>query len=145
MARTAPVPNIPAIPGMNPGVFVMSGGAGGGGQGGRRAMAAAADRADAVAMAGAAPAAGAATPAAGAGAACRPTQATEGRPLAARPAGEPAEFGPGNRIERVGGREVATDAAGRVTAIVEGEAGHRLTTREELDGSSRGLIGYIGV
>ncbi|XXY46624.1 RHS repeat-associated core domain-containing protein [Sorangium sp. So ce269] len=31
MARTAPVPNIPAIPGMNPGVFVMGGGAGGGG------------------------------------------------------------------------------------------------------------------
>ncbi|WP_437955744.1 YwqJ-related putative deaminase [Sorangium sp. So ce119] len=35
MARTAPVPNIPAIPGMNPGVFVMGGGAGGGGSGGR--------------------------------------------------------------------------------------------------------------
>src|SRR5689334_3046867 len=33
MARTAPVPNIPAIPGMNPGVFVMGGG-GGGGSGG---------------------------------------------------------------------------------------------------------------
>ena len=26
MARTAPVPNIPAIPGMNPGVFIMGGG-----------------------------------------------------------------------------------------------------------------------
>ncbi|WP_434044354.1 MULTISPECIES: RHS repeat-associated core domain-containing protein [Sorangium] len=36
MARTAPVPNIPAIPGMNPGVFVMGGGGGGGGSGGRR-------------------------------------------------------------------------------------------------------------
>ncbi|WP_437681665.1 RHS repeat-associated core domain-containing protein [Sorangium sp. So ce131] len=38
MARTAPVPNIPAIPGMNPGVFVMGGGggsAGGGGNGGK--------------------------------------------------------------------------------------------------------------
>ncbi|WP_438004689.1 RHS repeat-associated core domain-containing protein [Sorangium sp. So ce321] len=35
MARTAPVPNIPAIPGMNPGVFIMGGGAGGGGSGGR--------------------------------------------------------------------------------------------------------------
>lgn len=34
MARTAPVPNIPAIPGMNPGVFVMGGGGGGGGSGG---------------------------------------------------------------------------------------------------------------
>ncbi|WP_437938802.1 RHS repeat-associated core domain-containing protein [Sorangium sp. So ce341] len=45
------------------------------------------------------------------------------------PAGEPAEFGPGNRLKRVGGREVATDAAGRVIAITEGEAGHRLTTR----------------
>ena len=31
MARTAPVPNIPAIPGMNPGVFIMGGGGGGGG------------------------------------------------------------------------------------------------------------------
>ncbi|WP_438022727.1 RHS repeat-associated core domain-containing protein [Sorangium sp. So ce233] len=31
MARTAPVPNIPAIPGMNPGVFVMGGGGNGGG------------------------------------------------------------------------------------------------------------------
>jgi RHS repeat-associated protein len=31
MARTAPIPNIPAIPGMNPGVWVMGGGAGGGG------------------------------------------------------------------------------------------------------------------
>ncbi|WP_438029331.1 RHS repeat-associated core domain-containing protein [Sorangium sp. So ce233] len=35
MARTAPVPNIPAIPGMNPGVFVMGGGGAGGGSGGR--------------------------------------------------------------------------------------------------------------
>lgn len=35
MARTAPVPNIPAIPGMNPGVFIMGGGGGGGGSGGR--------------------------------------------------------------------------------------------------------------
>ncbi|WP_437876260.1 RHS repeat-associated core domain-containing protein [Sorangium sp. So ce513] len=35
MARTAPVPNIPAIPGMNPGVFIMGGGGGGGGRGGR--------------------------------------------------------------------------------------------------------------
>ncbi|WP_438030073.1 RHS repeat-associated core domain-containing protein [Sorangium sp. So ce233] len=36
MARTAPVPNIPAIPGMNPGVFIMGGGgSGGGGSGGR--------------------------------------------------------------------------------------------------------------
>ncbi|XXY48115.1 RHS repeat-associated core domain-containing protein [Sorangium sp. So ce269] len=35
MARTAPVPNIPAIPGMNPGVFVMGGGGGAGGKGGR--------------------------------------------------------------------------------------------------------------
>lgn len=36
MARTAPVPNIPAIPGMNPGIFVMGGGgnAGGSGSGG---------------------------------------------------------------------------------------------------------------
>ncbi|MGK3961664.1 RHS repeat domain-containing protein [Sorangium sp. So ce118] len=34
MARTAPVPNIPAIPGMNPGVFIMGGGDGSGG--GRR-------------------------------------------------------------------------------------------------------------
>lgn len=34
MARTAPVPNIPAIPGMNPGVFIMGGGGGGGGKGG---------------------------------------------------------------------------------------------------------------
>ncbi|WP_441292260.1 hypothetical protein ACSRUE_19300 [Sorangium sp. KYC3313] len=30
MARTAPVPNIPAIPGMNPGVFITGGGPGGG-------------------------------------------------------------------------------------------------------------------
>ncbi|WP_437735244.1 RHS repeat-associated core domain-containing protein [Sorangium sp. So ce1335] len=35
MARTAPVPNIPAIPGMNPGVFIMGGGGAGGGKGGR--------------------------------------------------------------------------------------------------------------
>lgn len=34
MARTAPVPNIPAIPGMNPGVFIMGGGGTGGGGGG---------------------------------------------------------------------------------------------------------------
>ncbi|WP_437956813.1 DUF6531 domain-containing protein [Sorangium sp. So ce119] len=34
MARTAPFPNIPAIPGMNPGVFIMGGGAGSGGRGG---------------------------------------------------------------------------------------------------------------
>ncbi len=33
MARTAPAPNLPAIPGMNPGVFVMGGGGGGGGNG----------------------------------------------------------------------------------------------------------------
>lgn len=35
MARTAPAPNIPAIPGMNPGVFIMGGGGVGGGSGGR--------------------------------------------------------------------------------------------------------------
>ncbi|XXX81371.1 RHS repeat-associated core domain-containing protein [Sorangium sp. So ce134] len=35
MARTAPVPNIPAIPGMNPGVWIMGGGGGGGGGNGR--------------------------------------------------------------------------------------------------------------
>lgn len=35
MARTAPVPNIPAIPGMNPGVFVMGGGGSGGGGSGK--------------------------------------------------------------------------------------------------------------
>ncbi len=35
MARTAPVPNIPAIPGMNPGIFVMGGGGGGGGGSGK--------------------------------------------------------------------------------------------------------------
>ncbi|HHH29694.1 MAG TPA: RHS repeat-associated core domain-containing protein [Polyangiaceae bacterium] len=35
MPRTAPVPNIPAIPGMNPGVFVMGGGGGGGGGSGK--------------------------------------------------------------------------------------------------------------
>lgn len=33
MARTAPAPNIPAIPGMNPGAFVMGGGGDGGGSG----------------------------------------------------------------------------------------------------------------
>ncbi|WP_437620333.1 RHS repeat-associated core domain-containing protein [Sorangium sp. So ce1151] len=34
MARTAPIPNIPAIPGMNPGVWILGGGgAGGGGRG----------------------------------------------------------------------------------------------------------------
>lgn len=31
MARTAPVPNIPAIPGMNPGVFILGGGGDSGG------------------------------------------------------------------------------------------------------------------
>ncbi len=35
MARTAPVPNIPAIPGMNPGIFVMGGGGSGGGGSGK--------------------------------------------------------------------------------------------------------------
>ncbi|WP_437737373.1 RHS repeat-associated core domain-containing protein [Sorangium sp. So ce1335] len=35
MARTAPVPNIPAIPGMNPGVWIMGGGGGGAGGNGR--------------------------------------------------------------------------------------------------------------
>ncbi|MGK3994507.1 RHS repeat-associated core domain-containing protein [Sorangium sp. So ce1024] len=35
MARTAPVPNIPAIPGMNPGAWIMGGGGAGGGSGGR--------------------------------------------------------------------------------------------------------------
>lgn len=35
MARTAPVPNIPAIPGMNPGAFVMGGGGGSGGGSGQ--------------------------------------------------------------------------------------------------------------
>jgi hypothetical protein len=34
MARTAPVPNFPAIPGMNPGIFVLGGGGDGGGSGG---------------------------------------------------------------------------------------------------------------
>lgn len=34
--RTAPVPNIPAIPGMNPGLFVLGGGGGGGGSGAGR-------------------------------------------------------------------------------------------------------------
>ena len=33
MARTAPVPNIPAPPGMNPGTWVMGGGGAGGGGG----------------------------------------------------------------------------------------------------------------
>jgi len=35
MARTAPFPNIPAIPGMNPGVWIMGGGGSGGGRGGK--------------------------------------------------------------------------------------------------------------
>lgn len=35
MARTAPVPNIPAPPGMNPGAFVAGGGGDGGGKGGK--------------------------------------------------------------------------------------------------------------
>ena len=35
MARTAPFPNFPAIPGMNPGIFILGGGAGAGGSGGR--------------------------------------------------------------------------------------------------------------
>ncbi|WP_437715044.1 RHS repeat-associated core domain-containing protein [Sorangium sp. So ce448] len=35
MPRTAPAPNIPAIPGMNPGVFILGGGGTGGGSGGR--------------------------------------------------------------------------------------------------------------
>ncbi len=35
MARTAPVPNIPAIPGMAPGAWVMGGGGGGGGGSGK--------------------------------------------------------------------------------------------------------------
>src|SRR5262245_61988529 len=34
MPRTAPVPNMIAIPGMNPGLFVMGGGGDGGGSGG---------------------------------------------------------------------------------------------------------------
>ncbi|MGK4009164.1 DUF6531 domain-containing protein [Sorangium sp. So ce1036] len=34
MARTAPVPNIPVIPGMNPGVFILGGGGAGSGSGG---------------------------------------------------------------------------------------------------------------
>ena len=33
MARTAPVPNFPAIPGMNPGMFLLGGGGDGGGSG----------------------------------------------------------------------------------------------------------------
>ena len=33
MARTAPVPNLPAIPGMNPGLFILGGGGDGGGSG----------------------------------------------------------------------------------------------------------------
>jgi RHS repeat-associated protein len=36
MARTAPVPNFPAIPGMNPGLFVLGGGGAGGGSGAGR-------------------------------------------------------------------------------------------------------------
>ncbi|WP_437659352.1 RHS repeat-associated core domain-containing protein [Sorangium sp. So ce1182] len=35
MARTAPIPNIPAIPGMNPGIFILGGGGAGGGTSGR--------------------------------------------------------------------------------------------------------------
>ncbi|WP_437950815.1 RHS repeat-associated core domain-containing protein [Sorangium sp. So ce296] len=35
MARTAPVPNIPALPGMNPGTWILGGGGSGGGGGGR--------------------------------------------------------------------------------------------------------------
>lgn len=35
MARTAPVPNIPPIPGMNPGSWIMGGGGDGGGSGGK--------------------------------------------------------------------------------------------------------------
>ena len=35
VARTAPIPNIPAIPGMNPGIWVMGGGGGAGGGNGR--------------------------------------------------------------------------------------------------------------
>ncbi|WP_437873244.1 DUF6531 domain-containing protein [Sorangium sp. So ce363] len=35
MARTAPVPNIPAIPGMNPGTWILGGDGGGGGGSGR--------------------------------------------------------------------------------------------------------------
>ncbi|APR79219.1 Rhs-family protein [Minicystis rosea] len=35
MARTAPIPNIPAIPGMNPGVWVMGGGGNAGGSNGK--------------------------------------------------------------------------------------------------------------
>ena len=37
MARTAPIPNIPAIPGMCPGLAVLGGGAGSGGKGGKGA------------------------------------------------------------------------------------------------------------
>ncbi|MCU0683368.1 MAG: DUF6531 domain-containing protein [Polyangiaceae bacterium] len=36
MTRTAPAPNLPPIPGMNPGVFVMGGGGTGGGGGGQK-------------------------------------------------------------------------------------------------------------
>jgi hypothetical protein len=32
MARTAPIPNIPAIPGMNPGIWILGGGASGQGE-----------------------------------------------------------------------------------------------------------------
>ncbi|EYF00234.1 DUF6531 domain-containing protein [Chondromyces apiculatus] len=35
MARTAPIPNIPAIPGMNPGAWIMGGGGSDGGSGGK--------------------------------------------------------------------------------------------------------------
>jgi YD repeat-containing protein len=35
MARTAPIPNIPAIPGMNPGIFILGGGGAGGGGAGK--------------------------------------------------------------------------------------------------------------
>ncbi|WP_165373022.1 RHS repeat-associated core domain-containing protein [Sorangium cellulosum] len=45
------------------------------------------------------------------------------------PTGEPADFGPGNHPRRAAGRSYATDAAGRVTAIVEGEGDSRRTTR----------------
>lgn len=37
MARTAPIPNIPAIPGMNPGMWIMAGGGLAGGSGGKGA------------------------------------------------------------------------------------------------------------
>jgi RHS repeat-associated protein len=44
MARTAPIPNIPAIPGMNPGMWIMAGGGSGGGTGGKNAKGAAGDQ-----------------------------------------------------------------------------------------------------